>query len=84
MGSGNPERILIATDGSPGSLAAVEEGVRLAKLLGAEVIFTAVAHSPLPILGDPYLPACAERESRRDAEGARNRDPVRRGAPGPV
>ena len=54
MGSGKPERILIATDGSPGSLAAVEEGVRLAKLLGAEVIFTAVAHSPLPILGDPY------------------------------
>lgn len=54
MGFANPERILIATDGSPGSLAAVEEGVRLAKLLGAEVIFTAVAHSPLPILGDPY------------------------------
>jgi nucleotide-binding universal stress UspA family protein len=54
MGSGNPERILIATDGSPGSLAAVEEGVRLAKLLGGEVIFTAVAHPPLPILGDPY------------------------------
>jgi nucleotide-binding universal stress UspA family protein len=54
MGSGNPERILIATDGSPGSLAAVKEGVRLAKLLSAEVIFTAVAHSPLPILGDPF------------------------------
>jgi nucleotide-binding universal stress UspA family protein len=52
--SENPKRILIATDGSPGSLVAVEEGVRLAKLLGAEVIFTAVAHAPSPILGDPY------------------------------
>lgn len=54
MGSENSKRILIATDGSPGSLAAVEEGVRLAKLLDAQVIFVAVAHSPLPILGDPY------------------------------
>jgi nucleotide-binding universal stress UspA family protein len=54
MSSGNTERILIATDGSPGSLAAIEEGVRLANLLGAEVIFTAVAHSPSPILGDPF------------------------------
>lgn len=48
------ERILIATDGSPGSLAAAEEGVRLAKLLGADVIFVAVAPAPLPALGDPF------------------------------
>jgi nucleotide-binding universal stress UspA family protein len=54
MGSESPKRILIATDGSPESLTAVEEGVRLAKLLDAEVIFTAVAHSPLPVLGDPF------------------------------
>lgn len=47
-------RILIATDGSPGSQAAVEEGVRLAKLTGAGVIFVAAAHPPLPVLGDPY------------------------------
>jgi nucleotide-binding universal stress UspA family protein len=48
------ERILIATDGSPGSLAAAEEGVRLAKLLGADVTFVAVAHAPPPALGDPF------------------------------
>ena len=48
------DRILIATDGSPGSLVAAEEGVRLAKILGASVTFVAVAHAPLPVLGDPY------------------------------
>jgi len=48
------DRILIATDGSPGSLAAVEEGVRLAQRLGADVTFVAVAQPPLPVLGDPY------------------------------
>jgi nucleotide-binding universal stress UspA family protein len=48
------DRILIATDGSPGSLVAAEEGVRLAKELGAGVTFVAVAHAPLPVLGDPY------------------------------
>jgi nucleotide-binding universal stress UspA family protein len=47
-------RVLIATDGSAGSVAAAEEGVRLAKLLGADVIFVAVAPGPLPILGDRY------------------------------
>jgi len=52
--SGSIDRILIATDGSPGSLVAAEEGVRLAKILGSEVTFVAVADAPLPILGDPY------------------------------
>jgi nucleotide-binding universal stress UspA family protein len=54
QGSESINRILIATDGSPGSLAAAEEGVRLAKLLGTGVTFVAVAHAPLPMLGDPY------------------------------
>lgn len=54
QGSESINRILIATDGSPGSLAAAEEGVRLAKLLGIGVTFVAVAHAPLPVLGDPY------------------------------
>jgi nucleotide-binding universal stress UspA family protein len=52
--SGSIDRILIATDGSPGSLVAAEEGVRLAKILGSGVTFVAVAHAPLPMLGDPY------------------------------
>ena len=47
-------RILIATDGSAGSDTAVEEGVRIAKLIGADVIFVAVARPPVPVLGDPY------------------------------
>ena len=54
QGSESINRILIATDGSPGSLAAAEEGVRLAKLLGTGVTFVAVAHAPLPVLGDPF------------------------------
>jgi nucleotide-binding universal stress UspA family protein len=48
------KHVLIATDGSVGSQEAVVEGVRLAKLLDAEVIFIAVARPPLPVLGDPY------------------------------
>ena len=52
--SGSIDRIVIATDGSPGSLVAAEEGVRLAKILGSDVTFVAVADAPLPMLGDPY------------------------------
>jgi nucleotide-binding universal stress UspA family protein len=54
QGSESSNRLLIATDGSPGSLAAAEEGVRLAKLLGAGVTFVGVAHAPLRVLGQPY------------------------------
>ena len=54
QGSGRSNRLLIATDGSPGSLAAAEEGVRLAKLLGAGVTFVGVAHAPLRVLSHPY------------------------------
>ena len=54
QGSGRNNRLLIATNGSPGSLAAAEEGVRLAKLLGARVTFVGVAHAPLRVLGHPY------------------------------
>ena len=46
--------VLIATDGSPGAQAAVEEGVRIAKQTGADVIFLAVAHPPLSVLGEPF------------------------------
>jgi nucleotide-binding universal stress UspA family protein len=47
------KEILIATDGSPGAQAAVEEGVELARLLGARVTFVSVRHA-IPVLGDPY------------------------------
>lgn len=48
------EDILVATDGSPGAQVAVEEGVWLAKTLGADITFVSVARSPLAVLGDPY------------------------------
>lgn len=47
-------RILIGTDGSPGATAAAEEGVRLAQIMRAQVIFAAVAAPPAAVLGDPY------------------------------
>ena len=40
--------ILIATDGSPGARAAVEEGLDLAEDTGAEVVFLAVRRAPVP------------------------------------
>ena len=46
--------ILIATDGSPGARAAVEEGLDLAEDTRAEVVFLAVRRPPVPVFGDPY------------------------------
>jgi nucleotide-binding universal stress UspA family protein len=48
------KRIVVATDGSAGAALAVEEGVWLAKMLDARVIFVAVARSPFALLGHPY------------------------------
>jgi len=47
-------RILVATDGSPGSQGAVTEAVLLAKLLGAELTILSVARPPLAVLGEPF------------------------------
>jgi nucleotide-binding universal stress UspA family protein len=47
------ERIVIATDGSPGAEAAVAEGLELARQLGAAVTFVYV-RSPISLLGEPY------------------------------
>ena len=46
-------RIVIGTDGSPGGRAAVEEGLELARLVGAPVTFICVRHQ-IVLLGDPY------------------------------
>ena len=46
-------RILIATDGSDGAWAAVEDGVALAFEVGAAVVFVTVRHDT-PLLGDPH------------------------------
>jgi nucleotide-binding universal stress UspA family protein len=47
------DRIVIGTDGSPGSTAAVEEGLEFARLLGVPVTFIYVRH-PITLLGEPY------------------------------
>jgi nucleotide-binding universal stress UspA family protein len=46
-------RIVIGSDGSPGSWAAVEDGLELARRLGAGVTFVCV-RPPIALLGDPY------------------------------
>jgi len=63
-------RVLIATDGSTGSAKAVEEGVRLAKLLDAEAIFVAVAPPPLLLpagRGPRYGTSVDRSRTMRDA-----------------
>jgi nucleotide-binding universal stress UspA family protein len=52
--NGFTKRVLVAVDHSDGSRAAVEEGVRLAGVLGAAVTFVSVSRAPAPLLGDPY------------------------------
>lgn len=47
------KRIMIATDGSAGAWAAVEEGVELASEVGADVTFVTV-RDDVPLLGDPW------------------------------
>lgn len=46
------KRILIATDGSDGAWAAVEEGIALAAEIGAEVTFVTVRPHESVLLGD--------------------------------
>ena len=47
-------RIVIATDGSGGGRAALEQGLELARVAGASAVVIYVRHAPLPIVGDPY------------------------------
>jgi len=59
------KRIVIATDGSPGSSVAIEEGLELAASLGAVVTFVSVRPSPSPVLGDPYYQRALTKELAR-------------------
>lgn len=59
------KEILIATDGSAGAHLAVEEGVWLAKQLGAQATFLAVARAPLPVLGDRYYQRALSADLRK-------------------
>ena len=47
-------RLLVATDGSDGGQAAVEEAIELGRELGAALTFVYVRPAVLPVLGDPY------------------------------
>jgi nucleotide-binding universal stress UspA family protein len=59
------KEIVVATDGSPGAMLAVEEGVWMAKHLAASVTLVAVAKPPLPILGEPYYQRTLSAELSR-------------------
>ena len=67
-------RILIATDGSDGAWAAVEDGVALASEVGAAVVFVTVRHDT-PLLGDPHYQRnlTAQLERARGASTAPRR-----------
>jgi nucleotide-binding universal stress UspA family protein len=72
------KKILIATDGSPGAAVAVEEGVWLAKMLGAKVIFVAVARPPLRVLGEPYYQRALSVDLSRARDALAKAIPVAR------
>jgi nucleotide-binding universal stress UspA family protein len=57
------ERIVVATDGSPGAQAAVAEGLEIAKVTGAAVTFVYVRHG-IPLLGSPYYEKKLSRQLR--------------------
>lgn len=59
------DTILIATDGSSGARAAVENGLELAEETGADVLFVAVRQPPLPVFGDPYWQQSVSNELAR-------------------
>jgi nucleotide-binding universal stress UspA family protein len=53
IGSAAPT-VLIATDGTPSSRAAVEKGLSIARDLGARVTFVSVFRPPWEALGEPF------------------------------
>jgi nucleotide-binding universal stress UspA family protein len=61
-------RIVIATDGSVGGLAAVDEGLALAESIGSRVTFVSVRPVPSPVLGDPYYGRALARELARSRD----------------
>jgi nucleotide-binding universal stress UspA family protein len=62
------QRILIATDGSDRAQAAVEEGVALARSVGAAVSFVTVRHTAGDLFGDPLYQERLTGQLRRARE----------------
>jgi nucleotide-binding universal stress UspA family protein len=59
------KRIVIAHDGSEGSLEALEQGLDLARKTRAEATVVYVGHTPLPIVGDPFYERALRKELHR-------------------
>ena len=66
-------RIVIATDGSDGAWAAVEEGVELAAEVGAEVTFVTVRHGVAACSATPHYQQHLTSAARARARGPRPR-----------
>ncbi len=74
--------IVIATDGSAGAWAAVQEGLALASEVGADVTFVTVRHDA-PLLGDPWYQnrLTGQLEQARDALERAEAEAKRLGVP---
>jgi nucleotide-binding universal stress UspA family protein len=59
------KHIVIATDGSAGGRAAIDEGLALAESMQADVTFVSVRPAPSPVLGNPYYQRALVRELER-------------------
>jgi nucleotide-binding universal stress UspA family protein len=59
------KHIVIATDGSPDALAAVKEGVSLARQLDCAVTFVCVRSPAAPIFGEPFYQSTVDDETMR-------------------
>jgi nucleotide-binding universal stress UspA family protein len=59
------KHIVIATDGSGGGRAAVDEGLALAQSMKACVTFVSVRPVPSPVLGHPYYERALAKELER-------------------
>jgi nucleotide-binding universal stress UspA family protein len=56
------KRFVIATDGSPGGLEALQQGLRLAQNADAAVTVAYVRSRPLPLLGEPFYQGAVTKE----------------------
>jgi nucleotide-binding universal stress UspA family protein len=56
------KQFLIATDGSPGAVAALRQAIALAREADAKLTIAYVRRAPLPVLGDPYYQRALSKE----------------------
>ena len=56
------KQFLVATDGSPGSVAALRQAISLARNADAKLTVAYARRAPLPVLGDPYYQRALSHE----------------------